>query len=307
MKFIYIISFLLLSTGLLFVLGINPTLIGSEISIFLQKKKTIRKLAQEYSNKKQFFLVEEFSKTRNTLFQMGKEHRFNISCYFSILMVMVGIAVSFILDNLIITIVLPIFLALIPFVFVKLTIASYEKKIQEDMETSLSIITTSYTRSLDIVAAIEENLPYLRPPIKDMFSSFVIETTMISSDMSMSLDNLKQKIDNDVFKEWCEIIKACQSDKSLVDMLLPTVSKLTDIRIVNNDLKTILVGARREFLFMVLLVFLNFPIIYFINKDWFNILINTIPGKIVIGVSICVVLVTSFLAFRITKPIEYKK
>ena len=138
------------------------------------------------------------------------------------------------------------------------------------METALSIITTSYIRSDDIVGAVNENITYLKPPLKEIFQSFVGETMMISSDIKDALRNLKDKIDNDIYKEWCDTLISCQDDRTLNDTLLSVVGKLTDVRIVNNDLKTMLGEVKKEYWMMVLLVVGNIPLLYALNKDWYN-------------------------------------
>jgi hypothetical protein len=85
------------------------------------------------------------------------------------------------------------------------------------------------------------------------------------------------------------------------------VSKLTDVRIVNNELKTMLDAVRNEYLTMVLLVVGNIPLIYALNKDWFNSLMFSTPGKIVLAVCGMTILVTAMFMMKFTKPIEYRR
>lgn len=176
-----------------------------------------------------------------------------------------------------------------------------------EMETALSIITTSYIRSDDIVSAVSENIAYLKPPIQGIFNSFVVETTVISSDIMGAIRNLKDKIDNDIFMEWCDTLIACQDDRTLMDTLLPIVRKLTDVRIVNNELATMLGEVRNEYWMMVLLVVGNLPIMYLLNKSWYEALLYSIPGKIVLAICGAVILVTAVLMGKYTKPVAYRR
>ena len=80
--------------------------------------------------------------------------------------------------------------------------------------------------------------------------------------------NLKEKVDDEIFREWCDTLIQCQDDRTLKDTLQPVVSKLTDVRIVNSELKTMLSPARNEYWFMVALVVGNIPLLYLLNKDW---------------------------------------
>ena len=98
----------------------------------------------------------------------------------------------------------------------------------------------------------------------------------------------------------------CQDDRTLNDTLLPVVTKLTDVRIVNNELKTMLYEPRKEYFMMVALVIGNIPLLYMLNKSWYSTLMDTIPGKIVLALSGMVILVTAMM-MKYTRPIEYKR
>ena len=73
---------------------------------------------------------------------------------------------------------------------------------------------------------------------------------------------MKDKIDNAIFKEWCDQLVACQSDGGLKDTLPAIVSKLRDERLVNSELRTMLAEVRREYYFMVAFVVGNIPLLY---------------------------------------------
>ncbi len=90
---------------------------------------------------------------------------------------------------------------------------------------------------------------------------------------------MKGKINNDIFREWCDVLIACQDNRNLKHTLVPVVSKLSDTRIVSAQLDTILFEPIKEFIYMIVLVLANIPIIRIINKDWYDILLNTKAGK----------------------------
>ena len=82
-----------------------------------------------------------------------------------------GTVLSISLGNFLVP-VLSIGLGLMPFWYVIYNSNSYRKQINEELETALSTITTSYIRSEDIILAVEENLEYLNPPISEVFIFF---------------------------------------------------------------------------------------------------------------------------------------
>ena len=85
------------------------------------------------------------------------------------------------------------------------------------------------------------------------------------------------------------------------------VSKLTDVRLVNNSLKTMLNNAKKEYYTMVIMVLANIPILYLINKDWYDALMHTTLGKAVLAICALVIFITSIRLGKITKPVEYRR
>ena len=68
-----------------------------------------------------------------------------------------------------------------------------------------------------------------------------------------------------------------------------------------------LAEVQKEYWTMVVLLVCNIPLIYVLNKDWFDTLIFSIPGKIVLALSGLVIVVTAVLMMRFTRPVEYKR
>ena len=146
----------------------------------------------------------------------------------------------------------------------------FKKDVSAELETALSIITTAYLRSEDILTSVEENLEYLNPPVKNIFQDFVSRIRLINPDLEAALDELRARIADDVFKEWVDALKACLYDRSLKTTLTPIVAKLSDMRIVNAELEYMVMEPRKEFITMVVLVVGNIPLLYFLNKDWYH-------------------------------------
>ena len=189
----------------------------------------------------------------------------------------------------------------------KQKISYYEKQTKAELETALSIITTSYERCDDIVQAVRENVRYIKRPLCEVFMAFEGEATAVTSNIKKALYSLREKIDNDIFREWVDTLILCQDDRTLKDTLQPVVTKLADVRIVNSELGTMLTGARNEYRMMVALVVGNVPLLYLLNKDWFNTLLYSTPGKAVCGICGLVILITAVFMKKFTKPVEYKR
>lgn len=308
MTWVYILCFILIVIGIVLLLGLTPEVITNDLMKFISPKQTLReKVLISQGRKKSRKLTKEILHIKDALEATGKEKQFTFACAFSIVLMVVGCVAAVMIDNFFLIPVFAVAFASLPFFYVKNTLSAYDKHIREEMETALSIITTSYIRSDDIVGAVNENITYLKPPIKEIFQGFIGDTMMISSDIKDALRNLRDKIDNAVYEEWCDTLIACQDDRTLKDTLLPIVAKLTDVRIVNNELKTVLSEVKKEYWMMVCLVIGNIPILYMLNKSWYEALMFSLPGKIVLAICGVVILVTAAFMMKYTKPIEYKR
>ena len=304
----YILGFLLLCGATVILLELTPERITNDLMKFISPQQTLRdKVLIAKGKKKSKKLTAEILHIKEALDATGKGKQFALACAASILLLVAGCIVAVIIDNYFLIPVLAVAFASLPFFYVKSTIGAYDRHVKEEMETALSIITTSYVRSDDILGAVQENITYLKPPIRGIFQSFVGDAMMISSDLKTALRNLKEKISDSIFEEWCDTLIACQDDRTLKDTLLPVVAKLTDVRIVNNELKTMLSEVKKEYWMMVFLVIGNIPLLYMLNESWFEALMFTVPGKIVLAICGVVIFITAMFMMMYTKPIEYKR
>ena len=308
MTALYIISFLLLAVAAVLLLDLTPEQINKDINEMFEKQQTLKEQALTARGKKRKSrIILELERIRRALQETGKEKQFSVACTLALLLMVAGCIVAIAIDNMFLIPVLAVAFALIPFAYLTRTIAIYETQVRGELETALSLITTSYIRNDNLVNAVNENLSQLKPPIKSIFESFLAEATVISPDIRQAIYHLKEKINNSIYEEWCDTLIACQNDRTIKDTLMPVVSKLTDVRLVNNALKTMLAEARREYWIMVMMVLGNVPLLYCLNKDWYNALMHTVFGKIVLAICGVVIIFTAIRMNKITKPIEYKR
>lgn len=308
MTLLYILSFLIMTTGIVILLEITSESVTDDVMRLVSPKQTLKdKVLIAQGKKKTRRITKEILHIKDALEATNKNKAFSIACVTSLVMVVVGCVVAIMLDNYFLIPIFAVAFASVPFLYIKNTLSAYDNHIKEEMETAISIITTSYIRSDDILNAVNENISYLKPPLKDIFQGFMGDALMVSSDTKKAIKNLKGKIDNDIFAEWCDALIACQDDRTLKDTLLPIVEKLTDVRIVNNELKTMLSEVKKEYWAMVALVIGNIPLLYMLNVDWYRALMYSLPGKIVLAICATVILVTAALMIKYTRPVEYKR
>ena len=306
--FFPIISSVLLIVGIALLMNFTPENVTDDLIAIITPKDSLRdKVRAIRGNKKKHGIYKTLIKMKTALAVTGKSKQFSIACFLSLVGFAGGMILSIVIDNVFLLPVFSVAFAMLPFFYTTSTLSYYEKHTKEELETSLSIITTSYMRNDDILLAVRENIKYIKPPLREVFLAFEGDATAVSSNIKRALYNLKEKVDNEIFREWCDTLIQCQDDRTLKDTLQPVVAKLTDVRVVNSELKTMLSSVRNEYWMMVALVVGNIPLLYVLNKDWFHTLLFTTSGKAVLGICGIVILITALFMMKFTKPIEYKR
>jgi len=249
-------------------------------------------------------LIDE---TKHVLKMTNKENLFMLIIILSLVFMTIGFFITITLNNMFLVPVLAIGFSLLPFWYVQFTATKWKKGLNSELETALSIITTSYLRSESIITAIEENVNYINPPVQDVFRAFLTQTKLINANTKMALESLKSKIESSVFHEWVDALIDCQEDKNLKSTLTPIVSKLSDMRMVSAELDYLLYEPIKEFVTMAILLIGNIPLMYMLNKDWYHTLMFTGIGKFVLAVCGIVIFVSLAAVVKLSKPVEYKR
>ncbi|MBQ8902926.1 MAG: hypothetical protein IJY73_01325 [Oscillospiraceae bacterium] len=309
MTAVLLLAFAGMVVGCFLIIGLSPMEFTESIfSRILAKPNSIKSQINEATRrKKPNFLRREIMEAQEVLRLTNRTSMFGMLCACSLAMAAVGVSVAVAIGNLFLAPVLAIGLMFVPFWYIKTTETNYKKAISSELETALSIITTAYLRNEDIITSIEENVHYLNAPVKTVFESFISRIKLSNPDVTAALLEMKQQIDNEVFHEWCDSLILCQNDRSLKSTLTPIVNKLSDMRVVNADLEYLITGPRKEFITMAFLVIGNIPLLYMLNKDWYNSLMNTIPGQVILAVSAVGIFVATAIVIKLTQPIEYKR
>lgn len=305
MQWIYLICFILISAGLLALFGVKP---GDFIDALFRSQRKSATLSDELNvllgTPAKGFFNQDYE-LKQILKGTGRADRYEAIKRLSLILFAVGAVLALLIGNVYMVPILGIGFSLIPIWYLRSTAASYKKHLNEELETAISIITTSYLRTEDLIRSVKENLPYINEPVKANFEAFVYEAELINANITSAINSLKMKIPNRVFHEWCGTLIQCQSDRSMKNTL-PTINqKFSDVRVVQSELEAMMQGPRREAITMIFLVIANVPLLYFLNEDWFHTLIFTTPGKIALAICAAIILFSLTQIMKLSKPIEY--
>lgn len=312
MIMLLLLAFIGLSTGSLLLLGLSPRSLAEAVSGYWHQRQTrkrslgdhIRRIQRPKKLKGWRATVAEATAI---LQQMGQEQRTGFLFALSLLLGFSGAVLALALNNLWLLPILAGGFAMIPFWMVLFRATFYKKRLHDELETALSVITTSYLRSENILAAVEENLPYLNPPVSDVFRAFLAESKLIHTNLHLALTRLRDRIHHSVFHEWCDALIACQENRTLITTLMPIVAKLSDMRVVSAELEAAQYEPLKEFLTMAVLLIGNIPLLYFLNRDWYRALTQTTPGHIVLALCALAILVSLAAVIRLTRPLDYQR
>ena len=295
--------------GAFLILGLRPMEFTDSLFAFLLRpKKSIREDIKESSGRKKVGLLRrELTEAQSILEMTGRGNRFSVICAISLALFCLGGSIAILLGNFFLAPVMAVGFMFLPFWYVKLTASHYKRDVSAELETALSVITTAYLRTEDIVTAVEENTTYLNPPVSKVFQDFLVQVRLVNPDVGAALSTMRGRIDNEVFREWCDALSDCQHDRSLKTTLTPIVAKLSDMRNVNAELEYLIAEPRKEFLIMVIFVIGNIPLMYLLNKDWYDVLMHTPLGQIILSVTAVVIFVSAGLVVKLTRPIEYRR
>ena len=152
--------FLIISIAVFF--GLTPEQITDDLMKIITPNDTMRDQARNIrGGKKRHGLYRILVRMKGALASTGKAKQFTIVIFASLVLFAAGVIVAIFINNLFLMPALAVTFALIPFFYITNTLSFYEKQTKEELETALSIITTSYERCDDIVLAVKENIQYI--------------------------------------------------------------------------------------------------------------------------------------------------
>jgi len=181
----------------------------------------------------------------------------------------------------------------------------YERYVNEELEIALSLITTSYSRNNDILAAVEENINSIHSPVQMAFIQFINGLKYINPNAPQQIEKLKDAFDSNILHQWCDALILCQEDHTLRATLPPIVAKFSTQKAQQEANKTKMMMPTRQTVRMIALVLSFIPMFKMMNADWYANLVNTLPGQASLIATAVVSLHTINVSIRLSKPVEY--
>lgn len=309
MSMIFALAFAFSVIGIMLVLRITPTQIRSDLASLSRHDRTLSwQVEQAKGERKRGKITHSLHEMAKTVEMTHSEKTFTSLCTLLFFAFLGGTVLLLGMNQYVLVVVLVVVIALVPYIYAKSLLSAYNKIIVDELEGALTTITASYIANNDIITAVKECLDQaqINPPVSDVFKRFLSQT-LVNSNIKMAILKMSNEIDNNIFREWCETLAACQDNGSLKCTLQPCVDKYCDERVVNAELETELATERKSYFLMVFLLLINIPILLLLNKEWFDVLINTVQGQVTLAFVMIDVLLCTLRMRKLTQPISYKR
>lgn len=297
----------LLVVSIFVAFGVTPDVMMQDLMDMIRPSAKLRIRASNIQAKRRRGdLYGKLQKLKNSMEATGKGKYFPILITASGLLAAIGIAIAALMENWFLAPTLAAVMGALPLFYAEKVIRDYDKAVGEELETALSVVTNAYLRQEDITAAIRETIKYIKPPLRKLFERYLAESAVNPAKKDI-LYNLREQLDDQVWYEWCTTLIQCQNDQTLKSNLQPIVAKLTDTRLVNDQVAGTIASARAEFYVIMAFVFSVFPMIRSMSPEAYQILVNTTAGKLVTGVVVAVVFATFLIMRRVTRPVSFDR
>jgi Flp pilus assembly protein TadB len=297
---------------------------GLIIGLFLFFRNDIRAAVERYFKKAKHpptikDMVDEARGTRGNFIQMrfrqlydllevaDKEDAYERYCGICGMLAIAGALAALLIGNLFLIPVAALIGLFVPVLYLQVTVIGHIRHDQREIQTALSIVTSSYERTGNLYRAIKENIEYIHEPVKSEFEWFIQQKEFITPDVKNLLNEMKHHFKNMIWREWCEAMMICQQNSSKRNILNPIVDKLRNIELVQIKLDAMMYRPVKEFATLGVISFSIYPMIYFMNHAWFSVLVDTIPGKLAITASCGALLYALNALMKAVKPLEYTR
>lgn len=297
---IYFVIFLLLIAGLFCIVNINP--LQKRIRISIAKNNADEKRKQVDEKYAKLKLRERVAVLiKNTVSMSG----FDINTFwlFVILSGFIGVmAGKFLFVENVLSAATGVIMLPVPYIILKIRARWYKRNQEELLENSMNLITNSYLSCNDIIKSINENLDKLDIP--KPFEEFITDVTLIDSNIKRALLKLEIKINNRYFSEWINVLVLAQEKSGDYRFILPAVvQSMNDAKRLQIETDTVMMAVWKEYFTSILLSFSIIPLLRWSNEVWFEILVGSVTGKLLILLMLLLTLISAFITLKINKPL----
>lgn len=171
----------------------------------------------------------------------------------------------------------------------------------ENLEAAMRIITHEYISTMDIQKAVENAVDIIE--IDKPFREFLVDCQLVSANMERNLRRLESKERNIFFSRWIDQLILTQTDRSQIVNLMPILDDMNDAKTAQRENDTKIASAWRDYFTMLFIILLSPLLIRVIQYEWYNYLITTFFGRVLVISMLGSLVWATGRAMKINKPI----
>ena len=175
------------------------------------------------------------------------------------------------------------------------------RALAENLEAAMRIITHEYISTMDIQKAVENAVDIIE--IDKPFREFLVDCQLVSANMERNLRRLESKEQNIFFSRWIDQLILTQTDRSQSVNLMPILDDMNDAKTAQRENDTKIASAWRDYFTMLFIILLSPLLIRVIQYEWYNYLITTFFGRILVISMLGSLVWATGRAMKINKPI----
>ena len=222
----------------------------------------------------------------------------------AVILAILGVLIGTAMDNVLAAIVLAFGMALIPVIYIQLKTGVYIRNLNESVETALSVVTSAYVQSGDLIDAVKSSLKAIPAPMDDIFRKFLFEVEMIDNNVVRALYNMENRIERRHFKDWCAAARHSQSDREIRYTMPGIVERLSEYRQVQMEMDTAMRRMYTDYGLMIVIILGTIPMMALIMPGWFDALMNTVAGKIALSIVLLAIFLCTIGVVITNRPID---
>jgi len=197
--------------------------------------------------------------------------------------------------------------AVFPYILLTVRVQKLERLQEDQLGNIMQTITNAYVSSNDLIKAVETYVADRNrrsgKPIVDPFAEFLAEAKLVNADLRRALLILESKIDNQYFHDWIKMLILCSADGEMKFALYPILASMNDKKALQEESDNAMKKIWINFLTVVGLSFSIPLMLKLLNEDWYDVMVNTPIGKLILIVMFIYAIVAAFLVLRINKPL----
>ena len=224
---------------------------------------------------------------------------------YSMLFSSLGVFIGMLLRNPLLMVILGGLTSTVPFVYMYNRARTKFIMIESILPSVMGIIIAQYLHESDIVIAIEKKLDQIPQPLNKYFMICVNEVQCLNRDTVTALQNLGDRIDNYYFREFIKLaIQAEDQGQDLKYTMVTIPEDMRDVQQEQEKFDLIRKKYNREFIATLIFMPLNLIILRFGYKDYYDLLVFDVRGKLSLGVIVLILIFMSYKQYLDNKPIK---